>query len=113
MARFLLIAAQLTATFLFLFQFQRGQEQHWWAWGIPLLLIVLVIINSFWFTRFVSWVVFAVAFFAFLLLLSAFTLRWRLEPGFVATPFYINIGMYVAFVYASLGQLKLLGKGRR
>ena len=81
------------------------------GWLVPLLLLLLVIVNSIWFTRFVSWLIFAVAFFGFLVVLSGFTIRWRLEPGFASMPFYRAIVMYVLFIYISLGHIKLLGGG--
>lgn len=79
------------------------------SWAVPLVLLMLIIVNSIWFTRFVSWVIFAGAFFCLLVVLSAFTLRWRLEPGFSAMPFYRSLGMYALFVYVSLAQIKILG----
>ena len=107
--RFFLIAAQLAATVLFMINFQNGVSSHWSAWFVPMVLIVLVVCNSFWFTRAVAWVIFSMAFFSFLAILSAFTLRWRLESGFNPHPFYRAIFMYVAFIYVSLGQIKILG----
>ncbi len=79
------------------------------TWLVPLLLLVLIVINSAWFTRFVSWVIFAGSFFCLLVVLSAFTLRWRLEPGFSPIPFYKALIMYSLFVYVSLAQIKILG----
>ena len=110
MWRLLLILAQMTATILFIWNFEVAQSMHPVAWILPLVLIVLVIVNSFWFSRLVSWVIFSAGFFSFLVLLSAFTLRWRLETGFDSTPFYRSIIMYAAFVYVSLAQLKIRGQ---
>jgi hypothetical protein len=107
MGRFFLIAAQLTATVLFATSFNRAT--HPAAWLVPMALIVLSAANSLRFTRFVSWVIFSTAFFSFLIVLSAFTLRWRLEPGFDSRPFYEAMIMYIAFIYASLAQIKILG----
>lgn len=113
MARWILIGTQLLATGLFLTLLGERETISWVAWAVPLLLVFLVLINSFWFSRFVSWLIFAIGFFCFLVLLSAFTLRWRLEPGFNAMPFYRAIIMYAAFVYISLGQIKLLGGSQK
>jgi len=110
MWRLLLILAQMTATILFIWNFEVTQSMHPVAWILPLVLIVLVIVNSFWFSRLVSWVIFSAGFFSFLVLLSAFTLRWRLETGFDSSPFYRSIIMYTAFVYVSLAQLKIRGQ---
>ena len=110
MGRLFLITAQLTATVLFVWNAGSLSSQHWLAWFTPMVLIVLVVVNSFWFTRAVAWIIFAVAFFALLVILSAFTLRWRLEPGFHAAPFYRAMGMYTAFVYVSLAQIKIIGR---
>jgi hypothetical protein len=107
--RFFLIAAQLTATVLFTLQFKASPPQPIWPWAVPMLLVALVAANSIWFTRFVSWVIFATAFFAFLVVLSAFTIRFRTETGFNAWPFYRAMVMYIAFIYSSLAQIKLLG----
>ena len=110
MWRGLLIAAQLVATVLFIWNFESAAGDAPLAWAPPAILILLVVVNAVRFTRFVSWTIFSVAFFAFLVILSAFTLRWRLEPGFDSWPFYRAIGMYVAFIYISLAQIKLLGQ---
>lgn len=104
-----LIAIQLLATFLYINNFDRLSQGIWVAWFVPLLLLILIILNSFWFTRFVSWVIFSGSFFSFLVLLSAFTIRWRAEAHFQSGPFYQAILMYAAFIYVSLGQIKLLG----
>lgn len=109
MWRFLLIAAQLSTTILYIWSFNEMSNSHPAAWMVPTLLIVLVIVNSIWSSRLLSWIIFSAAFFSFLVILSAFTLRWRLETGFSPYPFYRAILMYVAFVYVSLAQLKLLG----
>lgn len=107
MGRAFLIGAQLTATLLFITSVRMADATHWIAWAMPLGLLLLIVINSIWFTRLVSWVIFAGAFFSLLTVLSAFTLRWRLEDGFSSAPFYRSLGMYAAMVYASLAQIKL------
>jgi hypothetical protein len=107
MGRAFLIAAQLTATLLFITTARVAGAYHWSAWAVPLALLLLIVVNSIWFTRFVSWIIFAGAFFALLTVLSAFTLRWRLERGFDSGPFYRGLGMYTAMVYASLAQIKM------
>lgn len=107
--RFFLIAAMMTATVLFTFQFKASPTLPIWPWAVPMLLVALVAINSIWFTRFIAWVIFSLAFFGFLVVLSAFTLRWRNEPGFDPLPFYRAMIMYIAFIYSSLAQIKLLG----
>lgn len=104
-----LIAVQTAAALLFISNFQTLSAGHWIAWFAPLILLLLLIVNSFWFTRFVSWLVFASSFFAFMLVLSAFTMRVRAEPGFQAAPFYKAIALYVSYIYVSLGHLKILG----
>jgi hypothetical protein len=109
--RFFMIAAQLTATVLFAMQFTASPARPMWPWLIPMILVALVAANSIWFTRFGSWIIFATAFFAFLVVLSAFTIRFRTEAGFNAWPFYRAMVMYIAFIYASLAQIKLLGGG--
>lgn len=103
-----LIALQVASALLFAWHANINAAQTI-SWLVPLLLLILIIVNSIWFTRFVSWVVFAGAFFALLVVLSAFTLRWRLEPGFSALPFYRSFVMYALFVYVSLAQIKILG----
>ncbi len=108
-SRLLLIGAQVLAAVLFVYNFDRSGQSPWWAWLTPLAMVIFIIMNSIWFTRFISWVIFAVSFFAFMALLSAFTLRWRFEPGFNSMPFYMSIIMYVVFIYVGLGQLKILG----
>lgn len=108
MARKLLVMMQVVSTLLFIWHVQ-SSTGPWMSWAIPLSLILLIIINSIRFSRFVSWIIFAGSFFSFLVLLSAFTLRWRLEPGFSSLPFYRAMLMYIAFIYVSLGQIKLLG----
>ena len=107
MARVLLIGAQLSATLLFVSGVRPAAAEHWSSWAVPLVLLLLILINSFWFTRLVAWIIFAGAFFALLVVLSAFTLRWRLESGFTPWPFYRSIFMYAAMVYTSLGQIKI------
>ncbi len=83
------------------------------SWLVPLTLVLFIVMNSIWFTRFLSWVIFSGAFFGFLVVLSAFTLRWRLEPGFSAVPFYKSLLMYSLFVYVSLAQIKILGDAQQ
>jgi hypothetical protein len=107
MARRILIGGQVLVTVLFISHLQASRTGHWLGWFVPMVLLVLVVINSLRPTRFVCWLIFAVAFFCFLILLSAFTLRWRAEPGFSPIPFYRAMLMYVTFIYVSLGQLKL------
>jgi len=109
MGRLFMIGSSLTATLLFIFNYELVETQHWSAVLIPMVLIILVVVNYLRFTRFVAWVIFSLSFFSFLVLLSAFTLRWRLESGFDAAPFYRTIIMHVAFIYVSLAQIKLLG----
>ncbi len=104
-----LITGQMLAAILFAVNFPFLSQGVWLAWFVPLLMVLLIAVNSFWFTRLASWIIFAVSFFAFLILLSAFTIRWRLEPGFHAGIFYRAILMYAVFIYVSLGQLKILG----
>ena len=107
MSRGILIFAQLTATYLFVSTVQLSESMHWWSWALPLALLLLIVINSIWFSRFTTWVIFSGAFFALLVVLSAFTLRWRLEDHFDSVPFYRALVMYACMVYASLGQIKL------
>ena len=110
-ARTIIILAQVLVTVLYLINYQghtsTPDTKSFVLSLIPLALVGLIIINSFWCTRFVSWLIFSGAFFGFMITLSAFTLRWRLEPGFNTTPFYRSIIMYVCMVYISLGQMKL------
>jgi hypothetical protein len=108
MGRTFLIGAQLTATLLFVSTVRPASSLHWSAWAMPLVLLLLIVINSIWYTRFIAWVIFSGAFFALLVVLSAFTLRWRLENAFSSAPFYRALGMYTAMVYTSLAQIKLL-----
>lgn len=110
MGRWFLIGSQLLATGIFLSILGEKNNTSVLSWLFPLILILLVLINSFWFSRLVAWMIFSGGFFGFLMVLSGFTLRWRAEPGFDAWPFYRAIIMYVAFVYISLAQIKLLGK---
>src|SRR4051812_37447971 len=107
MGRKFLIAAQIIATVTFMSLVPRAGEAHWITWAAPLALLLLIVVNSIWFSRLGSWVIFCGAFSALLLILSAFTLRWRLETGFQPGPFYKAMGMYAAMVYASLAQIKL------
>lgn len=100
---------QLLAALLFIYHTSRAAEGLWLSWAVPLVLVLLIVVNSVWFTRFVSWVIFAGSFSCFLVLLSAFTLRWRLEPGFSSVPFYRAMVMYICFIYVSLAQIKILG----
>ncbi|OVE78452.1 hypothetical protein BVX98_00110 [bacterium F11] len=113
MGRVLMIGISLLATILFIMNFQRGSSEHWLSFIFPMILIILVIVNYLRFTRLISWLIFAGAFFSFLVILSAFTLRWRLEAGFDPVPFYQAIGMYVAFIYVSLAQIKIMGRKER
>ena len=108
MHRWALPAAHAAAAVLFVWHLETAVTSHWASWAVPLALVFLVLANSIRTTRFASWLIFAIGFFGFLVVLSAFTLRWRLEPGFDAAPFYRAIGMYVAFVYISLGHLHKL-----
>lgn len=109
--RTILILAQVIVTALYLINFQGNDSSpniKSFAFSlIPLSLLGLIIMNSFWCTRFTSWLIFAGSFFGFMITLSAFTLRWRLEHGFNPTPFYRSIFMYVLMVYIALGQMKL------
>lgn len=109
--RIVLLAAQILASVLFVSHYQANAGQHFVAWFMPLATLLLIIINSIWFTRFVSWLIFSLAFFGLLVVLSAFTLRWRLEPGMSAWPFYRAMLLYTTCVYISLGQIKILGGG--
>ncbi|MCG3205171.1 MAG: hypothetical protein KCHDKBKB_01890 [Elusimicrobia bacterium] len=104
-----MILAQVLGTILFVTHYQVHGGQPVLAWIFPLIILILIIINSIWFTRFSSWLIFSMAFFGFLVVLSAFTLRWRLQPDFQSAPFYRTLLMYVIFVYISLGQIKILG----
>ena len=113
MGRGFLIGAQLAATLLFVTTVRISTASHWAGWAVPLALLLLIVVNSIWFTRMAAWVIFAGAFFSLLVVLSAFTLRWRLEPGFASGPFYRTLGMYAAMVYASLAQIKLNSKSGR
>ena len=107
MGRKFLIAAQLIATVMFMSLVPHVGQAHWSTWVGPLLLLLLIVVNSIWFSRLGSWLIFCGAFSALLLVLSAFTLRWRLETGFRPAPFYKAMLMYAAMVYASLAQIKL------
>jgi hypothetical protein len=107
MARGVLIFCELVATYLFVSTIQLSEAMHWWAWALPLVLLLLIVVNSIWFTRLGTWVIFSGAFFALLVVLSAFTLRWRLEKNFNPMPFYRAMIMYGCMVYASLGQIKM------
>lgn len=114
MGRKILIAGQVLATILFVYHFDNAKGGHWAGWVVPMLLIVLVAFNSVRPNRFTCWLIFAIAFFCFLTVLSAFTMRWRAEPGFNSLPFYRAMGMYVLFIYVSLGQLKIyVGGGNK
>ena len=104
-----LLAGQILATVLFISHYQANAGQPFLTWLTPLSVLILIVINSIWFTRFTSWLIFAISFFGFLVVLSAFTLRWRLEPGMSAWPFYRAMVMYATCVYISLGQIKILG----
>ncbi|MFN0117396.1 MAG: hypothetical protein ACKVQC_03760 [Elusimicrobiota bacterium] len=109
MGRIILIVSQLASTVLFMYNYQKNLQNHFFSWVFPLCILILIIVNSVWFSRFVSWSIFSGGFFGFLVVLSAFTIRWRLQPGFDSTPFYRSIIMYVLFIYISLAQLKILG----
>jgi len=109
MGRTFLVAAQLVATVLFISVFERSGDQVL-PWVVPMVLLILVVVNSFWFTRLVSWLIFSVGFFYLLVLLSAFTVRWTHEPGFAPGPFYRAMGLYTALIYVSLGQINILGQ---
>ena len=111
MGRKFMIGAQVAATLLFIANVGRASSQNWLAWAVPLVTILLIVVNSVWFTRFVSWIIFSTSFFGLLVVLSAFTLRWRGETGFAPGPFYRTMAMYVAFIYVSLAQIKILGGG--
>lgn len=107
MTRGLLIFAELVATYLFVSTIQLAEAMHWWAWALPLALLLLIVTNSIWFNRLVTWLIFSGAFFSLMVVLSAFTLRWRLEHDFNPVPFYRAMVMYGCMVYASLGQIKM------
>jgi hypothetical protein len=110
MGRNVLVGMQVLATVLFIVNYQAA-DQNWIAWAVPFVILILIAVNSVWFTRFVSWLIFAASFFSLLVCLSAFTLRWRLEPNFLPAPFYRTMLMYAVFVYVSLGQIKIIGGG--
>ena len=107
MGKKILIGGQALVTVLFLWHLQTSRNVNSAGWAVPLMLLGLVAWNSVRPTRLVCWMIFAVSFFCFLIVLSAFTLRWRAEPNFHPAPFYRAIAMYVVFIYVSLGQLKL------
>ncbi len=107
LGRAVLIAAQLTATFLFISTVRIASSLAWWGWAMPLALLILIVVNSIWFTRLWAWLIFSGAFFSLLVVLSAFTLRWRLDDHFSSAPFYKAMGMYTCMVYTSLGQIKM------
>ena len=109
MAKKFLLGAQLLATILFVTSYRITTEGSWITWATPLCILLLIVVNSMWFSRFTSWLIFSLAFGGLLAVLSAFTLRWRLEPGFSSAPFYKAMLMYTLFVYISLGQIKLIG----
>lgn len=104
-----MLAGQILATLLFISHFQANARFGVMAWAVPLAVLLCIVINSVWFTRFVSWLIFALAFFGFLVVLSAFTIRWRTEQGLSAWPFYRAILFYATCVYISLGQIKIIG----
>jgi hypothetical protein len=107
MAKNFLVFGQVLATVLFVTNYNSAVNGHWVGWAMPMLLIVLVAVNSMMPSRFLSWLIFSLGFMSLLMVLSAFTMRWRLEPGFSPAPFYRSMAMYLTFVYISLGQLKL------
>ena len=84
-------------------------QTPWYTWALPLIVLILIIVNSVWFSRLVSWLIFSGAFFCLLVLLSSFTIRWRAEPGFYPIPYYRAMAMYALFIYVSLAQIKILG----
>ncbi len=104
-----LLAGQILATLLFISHFHTNMNYGLAAWGVPLIVLLLIVVNSVWFSRFWSWLIFGIAFFGFLVVLSAFTVRWRTEAGMQAWPFYRAILFYATCVYISLGQIKILG----
>lgn len=112
MGRKILVGAQVLAAVLFVSGVDPRGNQSWLSWVVPLALILLIVLNSIRFTRLVSWIIFGVSFFCLLTVLSAFTLRWRGEPGFNPFPFYRSMLMYTVFIYVSLGQIKILGSGK-
>lgn len=102
----------MLATLLFVTSYRVGSGP-WIAWTVPLMILLLIVLNSIWFSRFLSWLIFSVAFSGLMMVLSAFTLRWRLEAAFSAAPFYKAMLMYTLFVYIALGQIKLIGGATR
>ncbi len=106
-----LIVYELTATVLFMWHTANIPDRTVLSSSVPLVVMLLIVVNSVWFTRLGSWVIFATSFFSFLVLLSAFTLRWRLENGFQPAPFYRAMAMYASFIYVSLAQIKIRGAG--
>ena len=109
MAKKILFGAQMAATLLFVTSARIDAAGPWIAWAAPLAILLLIVINSIWFSRLTSWLIFSLAFSALMMILSAFTLRWRLETAFSSAPFYKGMLMYTLFVYISLGQIKLIG----
>jgi hypothetical protein len=109
MAKKILIGAQVLATLLFVTSYRINASTPWISWSVPLAILLLIVINSLWFSRFTSWLIFSLAFSGLMAILSAFTLRWRLETVFSSAPFYKAMAMYTLFVYISLGQIKLIG----
>jgi hypothetical protein len=108
MAKKLLIGAQVVATLLFVTSYRINTGPAV-AWAVPLVILLLIVINSMWFSRFTSWLIFSLGFGGLMIILSAFTLRWRVQTAFSAAPFYKAMLMYTLFVYISLGQIKLIG----
>jgi len=113
MAKRLLLATQIAATLLFISSYRINDATPWISWATPLVILILIVINSIWFTRFTSWLIFSLAFAGLMTILSAFTLRWRLDSAFSSAPFYKAMLLYTLFVYISLGQIKLIGGQNR
>jgi hypothetical protein len=109
MAKKILLGAELMATFLFIGSYRINVNGPAVGWVMPLVILLLIVVNSVWFSRFTSWLIFALGFSGLMMILSAFTLHWRVQPVFSAAPFYKAMLMYALFVYISLGQIKLIG----
>src|SRR5581483_9856780 len=99
MAKRILIGTEMAAALLFVTSYRIDDTGSWIAWAAPLIILLLIVINSIWFSRFTSWLIFSAAFSALMMILSAFTLRWRLETTFSPAPFYKAMLMYTLFVY--------------
>ena len=109
MAKKILIGAQVAATLLFVTSYRINITGPSVTWAVPLAILLLIVINSLWFSRFTSWLIFSLAFCGLMMILSAFTMRWRLQTAFSPAPFYKSMLMYTLFVYICLGQIKLIG----